>query len=305
MNGNKKISKSKLFKLKEWLTVPEAAKHMSTLFSEEVCEADVLRLVLDGHLKLSVNFVNTVSAKPGKIVSHGDPEWKEFPDWIFTFKAPIPLVLDKAKNGCCVAFDSLNHNGKRFVTPVDPVNRGISGIWDLPMIGNEAVTIEHKYHQLTGGPAVKTIYIDGAFVEGKKGEIWQLQQKIEGQLEWEGPDGKKKVESFDEVFNRYHPACDLPEDSVLVVRTSALRELEQHFCEEQHERKQGLGSKERESLLKIIIGIAMEQYGYDPNANKNSAPQQIVDDLAASGLSLDVDTVRKYLKEASEIIPRE
>ena len=31
--------KSKLFKLKEWLTVPEAARHLSILFSEEVSEA--------------------------------------------------------------------------------------------------------------------------------------------------------------------------------------------------------------------------------------------------------------------------
>ncbi len=49
---------SKLFKLKEWLTLPDAAKHLAIAFGEEVGEADVLRLALDGHLKLSVNFVN-------------------------------------------------------------------------------------------------------------------------------------------------------------------------------------------------------------------------------------------------------
>ena len=48
----------KLLKLREWLTVPEAAGHLSILFGEDVTEADVLRLALDGHLTLSVNFVN-------------------------------------------------------------------------------------------------------------------------------------------------------------------------------------------------------------------------------------------------------
>ena len=57
--------KSKLFKLKEWLTIPETAKHLSIMFGEDVTEADVLRLGLDRHLKLSVNFVNHAYAKRG------------------------------------------------------------------------------------------------------------------------------------------------------------------------------------------------------------------------------------------------
>lgn len=46
---------SKLFKLKRWLTVADAAKHLSTVFGEEVTEADVFRFALEGTLKLSVN----------------------------------------------------------------------------------------------------------------------------------------------------------------------------------------------------------------------------------------------------------
>ncbi len=58
----------KLLKLKEWLTVSDAARHLSILFGEEVSEADVLRLALDGHLTLSVDFVNHASARCGPIV---------------------------------------------------------------------------------------------------------------------------------------------------------------------------------------------------------------------------------------------
>jgi len=43
-----------LFNLKEWLTIPDAARHLSTIFDESLTEADILRLGLNGHLKLSV-----------------------------------------------------------------------------------------------------------------------------------------------------------------------------------------------------------------------------------------------------------
>ncbi len=75
--SNKQTSiKSKLFKLKKWLTIPETAKHLSIMFGEEVQEADVLRLGLDRHLKLSVNFVNHAHAKRGDKFLPFD-EWEE------------------------------------------------------------------------------------------------------------------------------------------------------------------------------------------------------------------------------------
>ena len=42
---------AELYKLREWLTVPDAAAHLSAAFDEQqVTEADVDRLGLDGHL---------------------------------------------------------------------------------------------------------------------------------------------------------------------------------------------------------------------------------------------------------------
>jgi hypothetical protein len=41
--SNEKPTKSKLLKLKEWVTVPEAAKHLSGILNEEVTKADILK----------------------------------------------------------------------------------------------------------------------------------------------------------------------------------------------------------------------------------------------------------------------
>src|ERR1700739_3911097 len=61
----------KLLNLKKWLTVAGAARHLGILFGEDVSEADVLRLALDGHLTLSVYFVNGARGRCGPAVRAG------------------------------------------------------------------------------------------------------------------------------------------------------------------------------------------------------------------------------------------
>src|SRR6266705_3500600 len=72
--------KDKLLKLKKWLTVADAARHLSIIFGEEVTDAGVLRLALDGHLRLSVHFVNYAKAKCGKVVPWEETDWVLLPN---------------------------------------------------------------------------------------------------------------------------------------------------------------------------------------------------------------------------------
>lgn len=65
---------SKLLKLKEWLTLADAARHLSIMFEEEVSEADVLQLALLGQLRLSLNLVNFAVGKPARIVPLEDAD---------------------------------------------------------------------------------------------------------------------------------------------------------------------------------------------------------------------------------------
>ncbi len=57
-----------LFKLKKWLTLEDAAQHLSIILGEDVSESDVLHLALGGRLKLSVRFVNHASARRRRVV---------------------------------------------------------------------------------------------------------------------------------------------------------------------------------------------------------------------------------------------
>ncbi len=67
---------------------------------------------------------------------------------------------------------------------------------------------------------------------------------------------------------------------------------------------ENIPTKERESLLKLVIGMAMKGYSYNPDAFKNNATTEIVNDLTLLGISITDDTVRKYLTEAkSKVLP--
>lgn len=65
----------------------------------------------------------------------------------------------------------------------------------------------------------------------------------------------------------------------------------------------GVGPRERDSLLKLIIGMAVAAYAYDPKVTRSDRPAEIAGDLERAGVPLDVDTVRKWLREAAELLP--
>ncbi len=61
------MSPDTLRKLREWLTIEEAASELSTALSEHVSASDVLRLVLDGQLKLSIHLPAKTTARCRKL----------------------------------------------------------------------------------------------------------------------------------------------------------------------------------------------------------------------------------------------
>ena len=63
-----------------------------------------------------------------------------------------------------------------------------------------------------------------------------------------------------------------------------------------------LDTKERDSVLKLLIAMAVGGYGYDPRQSRTPVTKDIQDDIQALGLSMDGDTVRKYLKKGAELI---
>ena len=79
------------------------------------------------------------------------------------------------------------------------------------------------------------------------------------------------------------------------------RELEK--LRSTQEKNKGLGTKERLTVKRLIIGMAVKGYAYNPKADRNSATKEIADDLVHLGISIDVDTVRNWLQESAKELP--
>lgn len=261
---------SKLFKLKDWLTVPEAARYLSTLFDEPVSEGDVLRLVLDGRLTLSVCFVHAVLAERKKLVPWGMVEkvtshdGREVVELGHFFDDECALVPD----------DGGKYGGMEI----------LQGVFDLPMVSGGRLHVLQEYQRLTNGPELLGRAMGGVIVRADDGRYCMLME-----------DASDAASPY--ALPTIIPAYELPSYCALVVRTSALQEL---CAELLAPIEKPVSTTERNTFLKLLIGMAVEGYSYDPKASKSTTPREIADDLAGLGIAITDDTVRKYLKEAAQ-----
>ena len=60
-----------------------------------------------------------------------------------------------------------------------------------------------------------------------------------------------------------------------------------------------------ESLQKIVIGLAIGGYGYDPAAKRNLTVKEMVDYMEKAGIDISDDTVRKFLRKGMQYLPQD
>lgn len=286
----------KLFRLKEWLTVAEAARHLSTIFREEVTEADVLRLALDRHLTLSVHFVNHATARRGRILAIEDAQAWEVPGDLgarLKLKSPDPTKPITMLEGIYI--------GDERVLELEPGIVKLDGVYDLPMIGGEKLDVEHRFQKLTDGPSVTLSNLEGAFVQEDELTLYQLQDsfddneyqrgsraeldRLKARIAIERVDSgeadrllKRHADDRKEFLARrkarpphegYYPAAGLPDDLALVVRTSALRELQDKVESTSDDRKK-LGARAETTYQNIVGGLLQLMLGHSPSGKAHS-----------------------------------
>lgn len=261
----------KLFKIKQWLLLGDAAERLSKTFEERVTEADILQLALQGRLRLSANFVNGQTARPGTIVPYDKA--KTFSVTPPGFDAPEELLRGVQISQTEVFdFD-------------DDSMIGVSGIWDLPMIGGECLDIEHRYHLLTGGPEVTGVVLDGVFVASSGGRVCQLQARFDKQR-----DGREG----------FYPAGGLPDDVVIVVRPNALAEFEASLNDSPPgppSPDRPLATRARRTYLTIIAAQRnlLEAKG-------RGEIKTLVSETERMGARVSEDTVAKILREVPDAV---
>lgn len=223
---------SKLFKLKRWLTLPVAANHLTTVFRQEVSEADILRLALDNRLELSVVFVGRVMASLCKPVDYSEVKYDEVPNMNGDGILRLPIggqIVTEANGGLLQSQEKVFH-----LENDEP--------YGLTMMGGERGDIEYRYWTLVGGPQIETTNLNGTFVSSGK-TVYQLKSKLPG----------KKGEQ-----PNFYPIGGLPDDTALVVTYDALLNLEKFIAESDQIEEKPLATNERNTLLTIIAALAKE-----------------------------------------------
>jgi hypothetical protein len=271
----------KLLNVKDWLTVADAARHLSILLGDDVSEADVLRLALDGHLTLSVHFVNHATAQCGKIIPRADAEIVEVPN---IFGGGVFKMI----KGLHLSDDEVLSLDRQIVS--------IDGVWDLPMLGAEQLDVEHKYQFLTDGLAVELTNLEGPLVSRPDGAWGRIVERFSENKYFD----KNNLKSPRNHPDNYYPAGALPADAVFVVRTSALQDLEARLSAPEPALERPLGRKERATLLVIIAALA--KLAKVDIAKPSKAAAAIEGEAARMGIRVGGRTIEEKLKLIPDVL---
>lgn len=277
---------NKLFKFKEWVTIPAAARHLSLLLNDTVGESDILQMALEGHIKLSVVFPNKARAKLGKIIPYKDVPKVVMPDLDgngpYTWPDGYPMQnLHEVPLSEDSPFLSFGEEVKT-----------IDGIWDLSMLASERIDVEFELHQIIGGPPVELVNLEGTFLNRPDGTWASLQDRFDGKVVVDEKGGKKTLSGG------YFPAGGLGDDCIKVVRTSELIEFQNRLTGTKDEKP--LGTRERNSILRTIGGLllVLESKGL----SEAEAIRWLADNSYADLEGLSKSTLEARFSEAKKML---
>jgi hypothetical protein len=319
---------SKLLKLKEWLTLDEAVVHLSKVIDEPVSVADLYRFALDGHVTLSVNFVNYACALQGK--------WLKTDD--IANKSALQMALIQGGFGISPKSPERNEmfvSGDDWISWEDDIEP-ISGVWDLTMKGGEALEVKDYYHKLTSGLSVTRPYKHGILLqqndvvcqlyirfESDKYDVRDIYNAIFPPQEivvsdtgdllkrklCRAPDVQGSDITYHMFFNKimkhnlmemyFVPCSRLKEhDFVFVIRTKEITRFIQSL-EDTPVSEKPLTSNERNSLLVLIAALCKEAK-VDPE--QRGIATSLVKMTQLNGAPLSADTIRKILNQIEPAI---
>ncbi|MDD2660280.1 MAG: hypothetical protein PHY54_11485 [Methylococcales bacterium] len=184
-----KSASPKLLKLKKWLTLPDAAKHLSAVCKNEISEADILHFAIDGDLKLSIRLFRNTTAISCRAVHYKKADLDIdiangiFPDVFKRRDLPTAIIesISKSfvenmiegiqpyelsdsyalecekeriiieKSMLDMAIDYLRTNDEDQYLVEESLTQLKEGVWDLSMLGTELLELQRRHYKLISG----------------------------------------------------------------------------------------------------------------------------------------------------------
>lgn len=275
---------SKLFKLKKWVTMEEAAKRLTSSLLEEVTEADILRLALDDRIQLSLMLHNGVPCLPGYKVKFSLPEnMKNHSFWLDKY--------GKEENSNELRAFCMVENEELTIAKFRTEEGNVGGLVRLIMEDWGRWCIEDRYQKLCGFPALdRSECFGGLYVEGGNENLF-----------WLG-----ETEKNDTSSDRFLSIKEFPSDATLVIEVESIQKFEQSLTDDsqdatkKNDLDKPLGSRERDTLLAIIAALC-EDAGFD--YKKHAKTAGIIQSTAdGMGVSIGETTIEGHLKKIPDAL---
>ena len=270
----------KIYKLKKWYSLSDAASRLSLTLGEDISKEEVLELALDGELSLFWNVRHLYALEVE-----------------FTVKS-IPLILNDPPcfgegpadedSACFDAVGIFAVEGQNAVTNLSGPHR---------LLLKQCGALEDYFRSFMTQTGGDLISLDGFFLEGDDGRIWQPQESFGG--EYIKRLNEDKAARLYDVC-RYFPSNKWPDLNEVGFPRVEIEKFEARFLPN---RPDAVGARERQTLYKIIIGMAVDAYGYAPSSMRSPFPKELEGILDRLGVPVSDDTIRKKIAEASEFLP--
>ncbi|OUS34125.1 hypothetical protein A9Q94_17300 [Rhodobacterales bacterium 56_14_T64] len=275
----------KIYKLKQWYSIDDAADRLSLTLGEEVSSLAVLELALDGHISLHW-FMRHVSAQEGVYETRSELMLLDKEN-----KLTLPMGMEgEGATVNVLVKDFFPLDGRKSISILDGPHRLRLEL----CIALEDYLRAHLTN--TGG---NLSCFDGFFVENDDGHLFQVMKSFDSEyIKSMSPDERLNV--YD--VRRYYPSGYWPDLSELGFTKQELERFEGTLLDSCPKE---VASRERQTLYKLIIAMAVDFYGYEPKASRSPFPKELEGILDRLGLPVSDDTIRQKLKEAAELLDQD
>ncbi|SFT48188.1 hypothetical protein [Halomonas saccharevitans] len=241
---------SKLYSLKEWLTLDDAASHLTSVLAEQVTVSDILQLAIQKRLKLSVNLISGTYANKGVIrditearvllCPAGHPlSWMRGDEPATRLEKKLRAIgviragdIEKLDEEIRTAVadhrvEALHVGEGISETEVVEFEQGVqmlSGIYDLPMLSLEKSLVEEMYYPRVGGPDIDPWGLEGVWLE-REGCIYRLCKRMATQADYDACGTEDSISEWEKRYtdpSRWFPADRLPEECAIILRRTNL-----------------------------------------------------------------------------------
>ncbi|MGE6581305.1 hypothetical protein ACQKD0_09840 [Vreelandella aquamarina] len=300
---------SKLYSLKEWLTLDDAASHLTAVLAEKVSVTDILQLAIQKRIKLSVNLLSGAYANKGTIKDICEAHVILSPagtplSWLRGDPPSSPLEKQLRSMGQIKVGEikNLDEDIKRAVaerrvemvhignsiseTEIVEFEKGVqmlTGIYDLPMLSAEQSLVEELYYPEVGGPNIEPWGLEGIWLE-KDGYIYRLCERSATQADYDACGTESSIAEWEKRYNdpsRWFPTERIPTEYAIILRRKNLDDFLTSI--EGPNQAQGLKPDKGEQRILEAFGLLVElytsQHGPDYRHGKKPKASRIVEDM--------------------------